>query len=42
MLGATVPWSSRTCGTTEITAFAENKMFMNTNLHFGFHRVFRL
>lgn len=25
MLGATVPWSSRTCGTTEITAFAEKK-----------------
>lgn len=42
VFGATVPWSSRTCRTTETTAFAENKMFMNTNLRLGFHRVFRL
>lgn len=42
LFGTTMPWSSRTCRTTEITAFAENKMFMNMKLQLGCQRVFRL
>lgn len=42
LFSAPVPSSSRTCRTTEITAFTENKMFMNKNLHLGFHRIFSL